>query len=858
MSLAGWVSRSTPRALTSGNSLRPPSGRWSSVATQPAVLSEKRGLTTGAEAENRRETLRRRRCEQHEVPDASCLSSPRQNPALEAGVSQPTKPSLAPHTRRAAAGAQTTSSVCTSQNASERGDEPRFSLACPRSCPFSRYEDLRSSFGPVGCIRSFASASLVSHKSSQDFCLHASRPWRRCASRRDLCTLFASVKAPSSAPSSLCASCRSSSVPLPAFPPAAFSFSHEPSVDCGDGVRRHPVSASSVTRAMPASGLCASLRFLHSSATLSSCRHGPSEETQAAVCRKENPRGKEARPASVERNSGSGSSCGSSHGTADSASQQRQRQTRSEDSAQGEGPFRRPEEENGGRNASSFRERLKRPIKDREQLKKDIVFNSVAALTIYAISDTTAQKLQQGLRDLAEAAEGERRDEQSRAGLGSVCTPEGDADENCAAFAESVGARKTEGDRRPEDTEMEARGRERGREDRPQMQEAEEAEKEPRNLGGDERKEIARQEKRAERNAGTHPQKNERKNSGNSISFFEEWDWRRTVSISLEGFLLNGLLLTAFYHKLEVVVHDDVLSPPGVSQPPPARTRQQATAFSSPPRHAAPAPSSFSKVRSSSQSCKAHAGAHSSLTARQRNFRLWRQSVYKVLMGQTAFMPIAAVVFLFLAPVFRAGLFYLFPPAGVSRPAAATASLPSFAPTGAELSPPRPSVGAESPLVGLQSGPAPTAVAPGQPRRVNESSTQSSAQECENERGTTETEAAKEAPDLVKEDWFRLACREGILCVQRSFWEVYVASWYVWPVTDVINFRYIPLRYRPLWDTTIDLFWTVYLSVAAYPTGLAIAARFAAERNAECDEEEEVGALVTLFQAIKLLLLDRQ
>jgi len=40
-----------------------------------------------------------------------------------------------------------------------------------------------------------------------------------------------------------------------------------------------------------------------------------------------------------------------------------------------------------------------------------------------------------------------------------------------------------------------------------------------------------------------------------------------------------------------------------------------------------------------------------------------------------------------------------------------------------------------------------------------------------------------------------------------------VANWKVWPLAQLINFRYMPLPYRVPFQSTCSVFWTLYLSI---------------------------------------------
>ena len=40
-------------------------------------------------------------------------------------------------------------------------------------------------------------------------------------------------------------------------------------------------------------------------------------------------------------------------------------------------------------------------------------------------------------------------------------------------------------------------------------------------------------------------------------------------------------------------------------------------------------------------------------------------------------------------------------------------------------------------------------------------------------------------------------------------------NYFIWPISMLINFRYVPPRYQVLWASTISLGWSVYLSTSA-------------------------------------------
>ncbi|EPQ60936.1 hypothetical protein GLOTRDRAFT_68985 [Gloeophyllum trabeum ATCC 11539] len=53
--------------------------------------------------------------------------------------------------------------------------------------------------------------------------------------------------------------------------------------------------------------------------------------------------------------------------------------------------------------------------------------------------------------------------------------------------------------------------------------------------------------------------------------------------------------------------------------------------------------------------------------------------------------------------------------------------------------------------------------------------------------------------------------------IKGKFRDLYVpaitANWQVWPIAQLINFRYMPLPYRVPFQSTCGVFWTLYLSI---------------------------------------------
>lgn len=48
--------------------------------------------------------------------------------------------------------------------------------------------------------------------------------------------------------------------------------------------------------------------------------------------------------------------------------------------------------------------------------------------------------------------------------------------------------------------------------------------------------------------------------------------------------------------------------------------------------------------------------------------------------------------------------------------------------------------------------------------------------------------------------------------IKDKFWTLYKAEWIVWPPAQIINFYFLPLRFRILYDNTISLGYDIYTS----------------------------------------------
>ncbi|EEA05149.1 Mpv17 / PMP22 family protein [Cryptosporidium muris RN66] len=69
-----------------------------------------------------------------------------------------------------------------------------------------------------------------------------------------------------------------------------------------------------------------------------------------------------------------------------------------------------------------------------------------------------------------------------------------------------------------------------------------------------------------------------------------------------------------------------------------------------------------------------------------------------------------------------------------------------------------------------------------------------------------------------KNSYFHLksGVKYGVKEIKEKFLNIYISSWYFWPLSDIFNIRYLPVSYRPLWDSFVDILWTCFISYSSH------------------------------------------
>ncbi|PWZ03792.1 hypothetical protein BCV70DRAFT_197987 [Testicularia cyperi] len=70
--------------------------------------------------------------------------------------------------------------------------------------------------------------------------------------------------------------------------------------------------------------------------------------------------------------------------------------------------------------------------------------------------------------------------------------------------------------------------------------------------------------------------------------------------------------------------------------------------------------------------------------------------------------------------------------------------------------------------------------------------------------------------------------RQSVQGVQDKFGEMYIpallANWQIWPLVQLVNFRYMPLKYRVPFVSTVGILWNIGLSLLSQSTRMRAAA----------------------------------
>jgi len=48
--------------------------------------------------------------------------------------------------------------------------------------------------------------------------------------------------------------------------------------------------------------------------------------------------------------------------------------------------------------------------------------------------------------------------------------------------------------------------------------------------------------------------------------------------------------------------------------------------------------------------------------------------------------------------------------------------------------------------------------------------------------------------------------------IRNNYWQILIVNWQVWPILQLLNFRFVPLKYRVPFGSLCGIAWTCFLS----------------------------------------------
>lgn len=100
--------------------------------------------------------------------------------------------------------------------------------------------------------------------------------------------------------------------------------------------------------------------------------------------------------------------------------------------------------------------------------------------------------------------------------------------------------------------------------------------------------------------------------------------------------------------------------------------------------------------------------------------------------------------------------------------------------------------------------------------------------------------------------------------LRSKSWRLYLAEWVIWPPAQIINFFFLPLRFRVLYDNTISLGYDVYTSYVKneiptgssnvdMPSSIAVRSASLISKNQQSNEATTINEVsLTSHQEVKL------